>query len=119
MDEHVGAVAVQRASGNAAGENRSLEIILIEILVPAHILHGDELERPVVGGCRVADDADVDGGVGAGTGGRQSLHVGCSMLMVIREAEGNGSVVEENGMRDSLTSCLVAGGGRLHMWDQE
>ena len=40
------------------------------------------------------------------------------MLMVIREAEGNGRVVEENGMRDSLTSCLVAGGGRLHMWDQ-
>ena len=40
------------------------------------------------------------------------------MLMVISEAEGNGTVAKWNGMRDSLTSCLVAGGGRLHMWDQ-
>ena len=60
----------------------------------------------------------VDGGVGAGTSGSQSLHVGCSMLMVISEDEGNGSVTKGNCTIDSLTSCLVAGGGRLHMWDQ-
>ena len=40
------------------------------------------------------------------------------MLMVISEDEGNGSVTKGNCTIDSLTSCLVAGGGRLHMWDQ-